>query len=107
MNLLKETLTILVRNHKQLTDVEWIGGKDFEIPIAEFISLADTEYNNGYGSPKVATDLIIVGKDFWLERNEYDGSEWWDFKERPQRPSHLKSITRLIGDGYETLSELN
>lgn len=30
--------------------------------------------------------LIVVGKDFWLERHEYDGSEWWEFKSIPMEP---------------------
>lgn len=36
--------------------------------------------NSGYGSPEIATDLVIRfsdGRSMW--RAEYDGSEWWDF----------------------------
>jgi hypothetical protein len=31
--------------------------------------------------------LQLVGETFWIERAEYDGSEWWEYKEIPKRPS--------------------
>jgi hypothetical protein len=31
--------------------------------------------------------LRLIGKTFWIERAEYDGSEWWVYKEIPTRPS--------------------
>jgi len=45
-----------------------------------FKEVANVEYDSGFGSPQVAEDLIIMGSDFWLERHEYDGSEWWEYK---------------------------
>jgi len=44
------------------------------------------EYDSGYGATKVAKDLVIVGEDWWLERCEYNGSEWWEFKTLPVKP---------------------
>jgi hypothetical protein len=35
--------------------------------------------------------IIVVGKDWWLERHEYDGSEWWEFKTMPDKNKYLKS----------------
>lgn len=46
----------------------WIGGSEFTISIEDFKRLANREYDNSFGSPKVAQDLKIVGKDWWLER---------------------------------------
>ena len=40
-------------------------------------------YNDGYGLEEINTKLILVGKDFWLERGTYDGSEWWEYKSMP------------------------
>lgn len=37
---------------------------------------------------------VVVGKDFWLERGEYDGSEWWSFKTTPQCESD--KFTKLL-----------
>jgi len=34
----------------------------------------------------IRNDLYVVGEDWWLERGEYDGSEWWEFKRLPECP---------------------
>ena len=52
----------------------------------EFAKLANKKYDNGYGGNEVPLDLIVVGKDWWLERHEYDGAEWWEFKKLPVKP---------------------
>ena len=95
MNLLRETIRELKDNKKKEKDVLWVGNKDIYITWNEFKKIADIEYDAGYGGQEVATDLLIVGKDFWLERQEYDGSEWWGFKELPNIPEikgNIKSV---------------
>jgi len=95
MNLLRETIRELKDNKKKEKDVLWVGNKDIYITWNEFKKIADIEYDAGYGGQEVATDLLIVGKDFWLERQEYDGSEWWEFKELPNIPEikgNIKSV---------------
>ena len=67
-----------------MDDVVWIGGSDFEISREEFLKLADCPYDAGYGAPEVATDLVLVGNDFWLERQEYDGSEFVSLNKRTE-----------------------
>ena len=37
-------------------------------------------------------DLIVVGKDFWIERHEYDGSELWEFKRMPEEPKETREL---------------
>lgn len=62
----------------------------------DFKKNADIDYDSGYGSSKVAQDLLVVGENWWLERGEYDGSEWWDYKEMPKEPTktiELKALT--------------
>ena len=93
-NLLKETKEILKANGLKMTDVEWIGtasGKNF-IPLKDFEREANREYDSGFGSNEVARDLVIVGKDWWLERGEYDGSEWWEFKRIPTLRKGCKEL---------------
>ena len=51
--------------------------------VKEFLEHANVEYNDRYGLEEINTKLILVGKDFWLERHEYDGSEWWEYKSMP------------------------
>lgn len=82
VNLLNETITALGENGKNETDVLWVGTRDGECSWAEFARVAaDLNYDNGYGRAEISFKLVIVGKDFWLERAEYDGSEEWKIKE--------------------------
>ena len=95
-NLLFETRDVLEEHGKTFEDVKWIGSENFYVDIDKFMELADTKYNSGYGSTEVALDLMIVGSNWWLERAEYDGMEWWEFKQVPKKPKkelELKALT--------------
>lgn len=83
INLLTETKDELEMHGKTLNDIRWVGCYDYEIPLEQFMSLADKVYDNGFGGQKVAADLIVVGDDWWLERAEYEGAEWWEYKHYP------------------------
>jgi len=54
-----------------------------------------------------------VGDDWWLERHEYDGSEWWVFQKLPIKPQNKiepNKVTGICKDtfGYErSLRQLN
>ena len=99
-NLLFETRDILKEYGKTFEDVKWIGTENFYVDIDKFMELADTEYYCGYGRTEVALDLIIVGSNWWLERAEYDGAEWWEFKQIPKKPKkelELKALTSNQG----------
>jgi len=117
MNLLKETIKFL-QDHKKLeTDVLWVGSLNLRCTWAEFKKLADIAYDSGYGGQEVAQDLIVVGNDWWLERNEYDGSEWWEFKKYPIKPTEtgIKALTpeqrdkidKVYCGNWSSLKELN
>lgn len=106
-NLYKETILLLKEKNKTFDDVVWIGCNEFEFPKDQFFRLANEEYDDGFGSQEVAQDLLIVGKDFWLERHEYDGSEWWEYKTVPVKPKEVKVLKRLMGGMWKTLQELN
>lgn len=96
-NLLEETIECLLDNNRTETDVLWVGRNYYDYETKErvcykntwkdFCSKADFEYDAGFGGNEIPMDLIVVGKDFWLERHEYDGSEWWEFKTMPIKPS--------------------
>lgn len=107
MNLLQETTDMLTAYDKTWADVLWIGGAGFTISIEDFKRLADREYNDDYGSTEVAVDLKVVGKDWWLERWDYDGSEGWVYKAYPAKPLEQKSVQRVISScGYMDLAEM-
>ena len=84
-NLKDETLEVLKHNHKSWADVKWIGHQDGNVKIHPdyFLEIADAEYDSGYGGQEVNAALVVVGDDWWLERHEYDGSEWFEFKMMP------------------------
>lgn len=114
-NLLRETIQCLSENGKSPSDVLWVGRSQYSCcghdavgrPIhklqsykstwQDFCSKADFIYNAGYGLPEIPTDLIVVGEDFWLERADYDGSEWWVFKTMPTEPEETRELD-LRGD---------
>ena len=105
MNLLKETIEKLEEENKTTLDVLWCGkiySGDYTddktigyFTWEEFETLADKEYDSGFGTSKVNEYLIIVGKDWWLERYEYDGSEWWEYKTMPEKPVN-KAIIKIF-----------
>lgn len=108
MNLLEETIKALEDNGKSTVDVEWIGCNEFKISLADFMRLANVEYDEGFGLQNVAKDLVLVGEDFYLERLCYDGSEKWVMKMIPKEPSEMRPITSLISkEGWETLKQIN
>ena len=98
MNFLKETMEVLDENGKKLSDIKAIQfGDDFGIPVEDFTKLADFEYDNGYGCAEIPTNLIIIGDGWWLERGEYDGSEWWEFK---TQPTICKTVCHIYSFGW-------
>ena len=107
-NLLKETIEALKENGKTPKDVQWVGSKDGKYAISweEFEKIADIEYDAGYGAPEIATDLVVVGDGWWLERWECEDAEGWAFKTLPQKQPDAKKFSRVKGC-YETIAELN
>lgn len=84
-NFLEETTEVLKDNNKTWKDVVFIRNKDKQVADKEaFIKSMDFEYDAGFGSEEIDDELLIVGDGWWLERHEYDGSEWWEYKECPK-----------------------
>jgi len=118
INLLAETIRDLKSAGKNPSDVVWVGTITCKTTWEQFKTVADVNYDNGYGSAQVAQDLLVVGRGWWLERHEYDGSEWWEFKEtmkEPERSMELKAVTidqaealgYDVSCGWESLATLN
>lgn len=102
MNLLQETVNELKENGKTPADVRWVGRESINAKCSwdDFAKQANFEYDAGYGSEEIPGDLIVAGDDWWLERAEYDGSEWWEFKAVPAEPdceSHASSRCLDLG----------
>ena len=92
MNLLNETIDELNAYDKSPDDILWISDGETYCDWNTFAKLANKEYDSGFGLSEVNLSLIVVGNDFWLERQEYDGSEWWTFKKFPTKPQSQGNI---------------
>lgn len=83
-NLLKETIDFLSKNGKTLDDICFVQFDDGYLPddvdLSEFLNVI---YEDGFGWQEINYSMKIVGYDWWLERAEYDGAEWWEFKKMP------------------------
>lgn len=111
MNFLQETIEDIKRWGHNFEDIIFIGSREsgHSCTWDEFCSLADFEYDDGYGRQEIARDLEIIFSDWSiLHRSEYDGSECWAyFKNRPI-PTTTKPIRYFKGDCSEvSLGELN
>ena len=118
-NLLKETLEILETNNILEEDILWVGSESFGyFSWQDFKYLADICYDAGYGSSQVALDLVIVTKEGYLERQEHDGSEWWEYKTAPTKPKKYRKPIALTTEqaedrgfnvycGWNSLNEIN
>lgn len=120
-NLFVETDSKIQDNlSKTWDDVEWVGTTNdtdmwddasesyytvpaCEFDVDEFKAVAATiTYDAGYGIQEINKELVIVFKDgSWLERAEYDGSEWWEYKTTPQRPKKHHGDASIKGMIYQ------
>lgn len=108
MNLIKETIEELKENHLTSDDVKWVGSKDGKYGMSwdSFKeAFENIEYDCGYGSQEVASDLVVVGNGWWLERREYDGAESWSFKRIPVAGENQLSFDKILG-AWDTLREI-
>lgn len=60
-----------------------------EKQYSDFLNKIDFLYDSGYGSPEI-DGFIWYNDGTWSERGEYDGSEWWEYKNTPEIPKNLK-----------------
>lgn len=73
--------------------------KDYE----DFLNFLDREYDDGYGGQNLH-GIIYCEDGYWLERGEYDGSEWWNLLKYPKLDENFDKIDILK---YERSKKLN
>lgn len=82
INFKKETLEAIEESNHKVEDVMFVGSYDgkYRMDIKKFLKKSDFEYDDDYGSSKIAIDLIVYFHDkTYLSRWEYDGSEGWRY----------------------------
>lgn len=101
VNFLVETLAILKKHKKTEKDIVWTGTKYEYISWNKFKKGANTKYCNDTNEYKIRPSLIIVGKDFWLERASEFNKEFWVYKEGIFQPKQKVDRNRLIKEWRE------
>lgn len=83
MNLYKETMHEITESKHTVEDVVAVVDDERQerADIGRFLERAKTiDYDNGFGGAEINQNLRVIFKDgSWLERQEYDGSEWWEY----------------------------
>lgn len=100
VNFKEETLQAIKESGHTEEDVMFVGSRDgkYRMNIGKFLKKSDFIYDDGYGSPQIAQDLIVYFKDkSYMTRGEYDGSEWWEYN---------KLLDYSETDDYETFEKL-
>ena len=57
----------------------------------EFLQKLNFEYDAGYGGQELHGMIWLKEENTWMERGEYDGSEWWEYRKCPKVPDELKA----------------
>lgn len=81
----------IMRNYydENKEDINAILPVDFtDEEYEKFLQDIDVEYDNGYGIQQLS-GTIWCKDGVWIERGEYDGSEWWSVYSYPQIPKYL------------------
>jgi hypothetical protein len=107
-NFLEETIEDIKESGHKIEDIIFIGSvaSGHQCTWDEFKILANREYDSGFGALEVATDLIIVFSDkIVMRRDEYGGSEWWEYQKPFVMPKESKKIKTLFPDKGHTLEE--
>ena len=115
-NLLEETKKMMSWHAQKPEDIVHIGTtwpvadspfSHYACTWEEFMVLAANEYDDDYGAPYVAQDLVILfSNGDWASRAEYDGSEWWQYHSRPVVPlGPAAPITALMGKKFSTIED--
>jgi hypothetical protein len=55
-------------------------------------NLEKYHYDSGYGGQELYGNVWLANGE-WLERGEYDGSEWWRHVKRPNEPAECLDLT--------------
>lgn len=98
MNLLQETVNLLRSVGKTEKQVSWVGIRNTNQTMTwlQFSKMAkDINYEPHYEEFFIHRHLIVVGADWWLER-ETPGLERWCFNQKPVKPKVKEKVTSLV-----------
>lgn len=61
--------------------------------MIKFFEDLDYHYDANYGTQEL-DGIVWLEDGTWLERGEYDGSEWWEHTSCPEIPPYLSNIKK-------------
>lgn len=104
MNLLDETKSAISQSEHSTDDVRFVGSRDEAGNSVESgRKVLDIDYDDGYGSQEIAADLVVAFTDGgFLRREEYDGSEWWEYEPPFRGPETQKPFKLVKALSYYT-----
>jgi len=71
-----------------------------------FLNFLDRKYDSGYGGQNLY-GVIFCEDGVWMQRGEYDGSEWWDIYKYPDMRETFSEIEVLKYERNRKLKKLN
>ena len=79
----KEVVCAKIGLEKDYREIDWHKLKNnyTDDEFNEFCNKLDFEYDSGYGGQELYG--VILFKDSYSDRSEYDGSEWWTNNKMP------------------------
>jgi len=90
----------------KIKDIDYILIDNKEIDKSWFLKQAKRiDYDSGFGGEVINQDLVIVLKDgSYLDRREYDGSEWFELNKTPKIKSKISKpdLGLLFDDNHST-----
>ena len=60
-----------------------------EEDLSKFLNELDFQYDGGYGEQELYGTIWLTDNS-WFSREEYDGSEWWQYQSLPPVPVYLQ-----------------
>ena len=100
---LVEALDDLTKKYSVSVKCAWMTYKDYSgtnkvhayLPVGfntgelvDFLREIDFDYDDGWGTQEVF-GLVWFDDGSWMERGEYDGAEWWEYRQTPDIPAYL------------------
>lgn len=89
INALNELYNELKKIDKTIDDIDYFRiyredlGEDYEyikiIDVNDSIDKLNFKYDNDFGEQELFGYVVFKDKT-WLERDKYDGREWWEYK---------------------------
>lgn len=71
-----------------------------------FLTFLDREYHAGFGGQELF-GYIICENGIWLQRAEYDGSEWWETLKYPNLRDYFDECDVVKYERFGKLTKLN